>query len=170
VQLLSVISYWTGKIATAVAAGLLPEDAINAAFFCGQASKDMANSSSDDGGGGSGSMGMMAIGLGGIAVQEFINETSGAHNVHVTCYNSLASVTLSGNVAALEEVKASQQQSIEFAHLLRVDLANHSPGMEHIAKHYELLLRQNGVAAASAPTTANDADDTDDNACQAGVA
>jgi acyl transferase domain-containing protein len=85
-------------------------------------------------------MGLQAVGIGGDAVQEIIAETTGAHTVLISCYQSPASVTLSGYVVALDAVKTRLHHRGVFARLLQVDLAYYSPAMNRIAEHYEQLL------------------------------
>jgi hypothetical protein len=157
---LSVIGRWSNEIATACAAGLSkPNHAIQAAFFRVQAAEVSANSSVS--GGGSSSMDLMGAGLGGNAVPEFITETTGLHIMHVACYKSPSTVTLSSHKLVLEEVKARLQEHSLFALLLQIYLAHYSPVMERLAKFCKLPLRQNGVSAARACSSAKDADAND---------
>lgn len=134
IQYQSVVGHSSGEIAAAAAAGYLtPEEAIKIAYYRGKAASDLHDASKT-------AVGMLAVGLGFDAVQEYI---SGIDSVEVGCVNSPESVTLSGELARLSELKTSIQQNGHFARLLLVDLAYHSSFMADIATHYQGLLVQN---------------------------
>ena len=135
----SVIGHSSGEIAAACAAGhLTPEDAIKIAFYRGQAAKDLEHESDE-------AMGMMAVGLGAIEVEQYISDS--ARWVAIACYNSPHSVTLSGKTSELEKVKTRLQADSHFARLLQVNLAYHSKYMYKIGDHYERLLQDNVTPA-----------------------
>lgn len=137
----SVVGHSSGEIAAACAAELLtPEDAIKIAFFRGQAAKELQESAEAG-------VGMMAAGLGPEDVVKYIGES--AHAVQIACYNSPSSVTLSGKVEQLNEVKERLQQDGHFARLLQVNLAYHSKYMSEIGDRYLSLLQDNCGAPLS---------------------
>ncbi|KAL8645664.1 MAG: hypothetical protein Q9226_007199, partial [Calogaya cf. arnoldii] len=127
----AVVGHSSGELAAACAAGYLSkEDALKAAFYRGQAAK---NSKAD-----SVSVGMLAVGLGPEAVAEYIQDS--ANTVQIACFNSPTSVTLSGALSSLEEVKAHLVDDGHFARMLQVNLAYHSRYMTEIGQDYEALL------------------------------
>ncbi|KAI9676001.1 MAG: Type I Iterative PKS [Caeruleum heppii] len=128
----AVIGHSSGEIAAACAAGLLTEeDAIRAAFYRGQASKQSEDKTP---------VGMMAVGLGPAAVTDYLQGHS--ELVKIACYNSPNSVTLSGSIAALEEIKTRLVEDSHFARLLQVNLAYHSKFMTEISQSYADLLHR----------------------------
>ena len=130
----SVVGHSSGEIAAAFAAGhITADEAIKVAYYRGQAASDCQHESTD-------SVGMLAAGLGSDEVQKYILDSESL--VHVACYNSPRSVTLSGRVCELEKVKVRLEEDHYFARLLQVDLAYHSPYMKRIANHYDKLLNK----------------------------
>lgn len=130
----SVVGHSSGEIAAAYAAGLLtPEDAIKIAFLRGQAAKELQETAEAG-------VGMMAVGLGPEDATKYIADS--AHAVQIACFNSPASVTLSGKVEQLNEVKDRLQQDGHFARLLQVNLAYHSKYMSEIGDRYLSLLHE----------------------------
>lgn len=127
-----VVGHSSGEIAAAYAAGYLSEeDAIKTAFYRGQSAK---NCRRDD----QSPVGMLAVGLGPDAVRPYLDGVE--EHVQIACYNSPRSVTLSGLVPRLEEVRAKLVAQGHFARLLLVDLAYHSKFMADIGQDYEQLL------------------------------
>ena len=127
----AVVGHSSGELTAACAAGYLSkEDALKAAFYRGQATK---NSKAD-----SVSVGMLAVGLGPEAVAEFIQDS--ANTVQIACFNSPNSVTPSGALSSLEEVKAHLVDDGHFARMLQVNPAYHSRYMTEIGQDYEALL------------------------------
>ncbi|GAA84589.1 polyketide synthase [Aspergillus luchuensis IFO 4308] len=127
VQPASVVGHSSGEIAAFVAAGLLePEDAIQIAYYRGEAAVDLQDDLRPK-------LGMMAAGLSDTSplLQQILQRHSGA--VALACINSPQSVTLSGHVSALETV----------------DLPYHSPFMADIAAHYKSLLDARGPDSSS---------------------
>lgn len=128
----AVVGHSSGEIAAAYAAGFLSrEDAIKAAFYRGQAAERCKADSQTP-------VGMLAVGLGPIKVTEYLSSSDSL--VQIACYNSPNSVTLSGTVAALEDVKARLNKDGHFARMLQVNLAYHSNYMAEIGEDYERLL------------------------------
>ncbi|KAF1739695.1 Compactin diketide synthase mokB [Beauveria bassiana] len=130
----SVIGHSSGEIAAAHAAGFLSRaDAIVAAFYRGRAAVNRKNDVAQN-------VGMLAVGLGGDAVQPYLEAHAG--NAWIACYNSPGSVTVSGRVEALEALAQSLKADSHFARLLQVDLAYHSELMDVIGEEYEDLLQK----------------------------
>ena len=128
----AVVGHSSGEIAAAYAAGYITkEDAIKAAFYRGQAAKRCKADSQTP-------LGMLAVGLGPDKASECLQTPKGI--VQIACFNSPNSVTLSGTVAALEDVKARMVEDGHFARLLQVSLAYHSTFMAEIGEDYENLL------------------------------
>ncbi|KAK8144631.1 hypothetical protein G3M48_005561 [Beauveria asiatica] len=137
----SVVGHSSGEIAAACAAGLLtPEDAIKIAFFRGQAAKELQETSESG-------CGMMAVGLGAEDATKYIGDHR--DTVKIACHNSPSSVTLSGKVEHLNEIKDQLQQDGHFARLLQVNLAYHSKYMSKIGDRYLALLEENCGASLS---------------------
>ena len=128
----AVIGHSSGELAAACAAGYLSkEDALKAAFYRGQAAKNCQHDSTP--------VGMLAVGLGPEQVMKYIQNLM--DTVQIACYNSPNSITLSGNLSSLAEVKAHLVDDGHFARLLQVNLAYHSHYMNEIGEEYEALLK-----------------------------
>jgi acyl transferase domain-containing protein len=123
-----VAGHSSGEIAAAVAAGLLtPEQAIKIAYFRGLATSAVTPEEP---------LGMLAAGLGAEAVATYLEATS----IQIACFNSPASVTLSGRRSELEGVEAKVKADGHFARMLHVTAAYHSRHMESVAAIYKDLL------------------------------
>ena len=127
----AVVGHSSGELAAACAAGYLSkEDALKAAFYRGQAAKHCKVDSVP--------VGMLAVGLGADQVKKYIHGSTDA--VQIACFNSPNSVTLSGSLSLLEDVKAHLVEDDHFARLLQVNLAYHSRYMRKFGEDYEALL------------------------------
>ncbi|KAH8195328.1 hypothetical protein TruAng_010496 [Truncatella angustata] len=124
------VGHSSGEMAAAYAAGLLSaEDAIVAAYYRGIVAKDV----NTDGA-------MMAVGLGGAAVEPYLAEVQG--RVVIACYNSPALVTLSGDSDAIDEVKTKLVADGVFARSVKTNgKAYHSHHMAPVSVKYEELVR-----------------------------
>jgi acyl transferase domain-containing protein/NADPH:quinone reductase-like Zn-dependent oxidoreductase len=130
-----VVGHSSGEIAAAYAAGLLDRaGAIKAAFYRGRAALSSKNESNGD-------VGMLAVGLGADDVAPFLEPY--AEHAWIACFNSPSSLTISGNISALETLASNIKKAGHFARLLQVDLAYHSKLMEEIGQGYEQLLNDN---------------------------
>ncbi|KAG7100701.1 Highly reducing polyketide synthase apmlA like protein [Verticillium longisporum] len=124
-----VLGHSSGEIAAAVAANLItPAEAIKTAYLRGQAAK---RQSSDE------NLGMMAVGVSASAIERYLRS-----DVHVACFNSPMSLTLSGPVSNLESIRKDLQNDGHFARLLQVDLAYHSTFMREVANDYHKMLQE----------------------------
>ncbi|ROV92586.1 hypothetical protein VMCG_08925 [Cytospora schulzeri] len=127
----AVVGHSSGEIAAAAAAGLITfPDAIKAAYYRGQAAKQVGAPANP--------VGMLAVGVGSDAVEGYLQTAGG--KVQIACYNSPNSLTLSGPISALEKLRDELQHDGHFARLLQVDLAYHSQYMKEIGETYESLL------------------------------
>ncbi|KAF7590609.1 hypothetical protein BBP40_002604 [Aspergillus hancockii] len=127
----SVVGHSSGEIAAAYAAGYLTDaEAIVIAYHRGVASQEGRQNNAV-------SLGMLAVGMGAEQIMSYI---AGLEEVQIACYNSPASVTLSGIASVLEEVKKRLTENGVFARMLQVDLAYHSTYMDKIGELYEALL------------------------------
>ena len=134
VQPQAVIGHSSGEIAAAYAAGLVTkENAIKAAYYRGQASV-LRNGQAKA------SLGMLAAGIGASDAPKYLDGLEDA--VQIACYNSPSSLTLSGTVAALDEVKTRLADDGKFARMLQVNLAYHSRFMKEIGDIYKDLLHE----------------------------
>ncbi|CAG8971039.1 hypothetical protein HYALB_00005277 [Hymenoscyphus albidus] len=129
---LKVIGHSSGEIAAAYAIGALShEDAVAIAYFSGKVSAGLTNLKG----------GMMAVGSSPEEAQKLILDaklTTGT--VTVACVNSPSSVTLSGDVAALEELRAILDERGVFARRLKVEVAYHSSHMNSAMAEYFSLI------------------------------
>ncbi|KAJ6008477.1 Acyl transferase/acyl hydrolase/lysophospholipase [Penicillium herquei] len=130
----AVIGHSSGEIAAAYAAGAIERDqAIELAFYRGYVTRLQTRHGS-----------MAAIGMGAKEVQEYLQP-----GLVIACENSLRSVTLSGDTAAVEaaisRIKADHPGGL--ARLLRVDKAYHSHHMAEIGSSYHSLIQNISVKA-----------------------
>ena len=127
----AVVGHSSGELAAACAAGYLSkEDALKSAFYRGQAAKHCKADPTP--------VGMLAVGLGPEQVMKYVQDS--ADTVQIACFNSPSSVTLSGSLSSLENVKSHLVEDGHFARLLQVNLAYHSRYMKEIGEDYEALL------------------------------
>ncbi|KAK8029899.1 polyketide synthase [Apiospora rasikravindrae] len=124
------VGHSSGEMAAAYAAGLLSaEDAIIAAYYRGLVAKDVSTNGA-----------MLAVGLGGAAVEPYLADGQG--KVVVACYNSPALITLSGDADSLTSVKAKLDADGVFARSVKTNgKAYHSHHMVPVSAKYEGLFR-----------------------------
>ena len=126
----AIVGHSSGEIAGAYCLGALSkEDALAAAFYRGLLSESIkARAPGLDGG-------MLAVGTSEPEIQTWIERfTEG--NLGIACVNSPSSVTLSGDVRAIDELEHMLKQSNIFARRLKVANAYHSSHMDVIADSY----------------------------------
>ncbi|KAI4940246.1 Type I Iterative PKS [Alternaria arbusti] len=135
-----VVGHSSGEIAAAYATGALSlESAMTVAYFRGLLSPKVK------------SMGlegrMMAVGLSeDDAKTEIAELADGLGKAIVACVNSPRGVTISGDVAAIENLQKALETKGVFARLLQVDTAYHSHHMQAIAEEYLARLQETKVA------------------------
>ncbi|TVY85299.1 Reducing polyketide synthase DEP5 [Lachnellula suecica] len=124
------VGHSSGEIAAAYAAGLISaKEAITVAYYRGKVVRDINTGGA-----------MMAVGLGAEAVAPYLADVKS--QVNVACHNSPSGVTLSGDAAALEIVKAKLDAESIFARTVNTGgKAYHSHHMAPVAETYEKLVR-----------------------------
>ena len=128
-----VCGHSSGEIGAAYAAGVLTaRDALKVSFSRGEAVRSLRMSNPDISGS------MLAVGLSENDVQKYITDFQ--DNVVVACVNSPASITLSGDQKALEEVQQSLDAEGIFNRILNVDAAYHSHHMRLVQQRYTSFL------------------------------
>lgn len=129
---LKVIGHSSGEIAAAYTIGALSHrDAVAAAFFRGKASSGLKHLNGS----------MMAVGCSREEADAIISETKFTTGIAtVACVNSPSSVTVSGDVAALEELQIILEQKGVFNRRLKVDIAYHSSHMNAAMAEYSRLI------------------------------
>ncbi|KAF3012580.1 t1pks [Neopestalotiopsis sp. 37M] len=133
----AVVSHSSGEIAAAYAAGALTlGQAMAAAHYRAALAADPNMRLVGEKGG------MLAIGLGATEAQEYVDNLATSGKAVVACINSPESVTIAGDVSAVEELEEVCKQSSIFSRRLRVDTGYHSHHMQPIAGPYLELLRQ----------------------------
>ncbi|KAK4067253.1 uncharacterized protein Triagg1_7696 [Trichoderma aggressivum f. europaeum] len=123
VQFQAVLGHSSGEIAAAFAAGFIGSaDAIRIAYYRGLHSK-LAQSPNGQKGG------MVATGLSYEEAIELCEHEDFIGRITVAAANSANSVTISGDLDALEELQLVLEDEETFCRSLRVDKAYHSPHM-----------------------------------------
>ncbi|TVY41051.1 Hybrid PKS-NRPS synthetase [Lachnellula occidentalis] len=132
VEFRAVVGHSSGEIAAAYAAGVLPRasDAIRIAYYRGLHAKLATGPNSDRRGA------MLAAGLSFEDASELCSRREYAGRVTVAADNSPTSVTLSGDVEAIDWIKAHLETDGTFVRKLKVDMAYHSHHMEACAPAY----------------------------------
>ena len=126
----AITGHSSGEIAGAYCLGALcKEDALRAAYFRGLLSSQMKTISPSVHGS------MMAVGASESEAEDWIARLSQG-NVVVACVNSPSSVTISGDVAGINELEGMLKKEGIFARKLKVETAYHSPHMEMISVPY----------------------------------
>ena len=85
--------------------------------------------------------GMLAVGVSSEKASEYLKDPASAGRVVVGCINSPDSVTLSGDLEAIDDVASRLEKDGLFARKLKVPMAYHSHHMQHMAQEYTDGLR-----------------------------
>ncbi|RBR23821.1 uncharacterized protein FIESC28_03437 [Fusarium coffeatum] len=127
----AVCGHSSGEIAAAYAAGALSrEAAMQVSYMRGICSAKAKTLNSSPGG-------MLAVGEGPDAIGERIKKIDSSFGkITVACVNSPESTTISGDVAALEELQVALVEASVFNRRIKVDSAYHSHHMEVVAPSY----------------------------------
>ena len=142
----AVVGHSSGEIAAAYAAGYLnEEDAIRIAYYRGW-SLQYANDRNGPKGA------MMAAGTSFEDAKELCEMPSLENRICVAASNSSASVTLSGDTDAIDEVREILEDEKKFARLLKVDKAYHSHHMLSCAAPYITAIRKCGITIQPRPS------------------
>lgn len=126
----AVCGHSSGEIAAAYAAGsLTAPEALRAAYHRGQSVFQIMRKE------GARQGGMLAAGLSDTDAQKYLSKYS-EYAVNVACINSPTSVTISGDVSAIEEIGARLEEDGIFNRRLAVPVAYHSSHMNVIEGLY----------------------------------
>ncbi|KAJ6133992.1 phenolpthiocerol synthesis polyketide synthase ppsB [Penicillium sp. IBT 18751x] len=127
---LKVVGHSSGEIAAAYSIGALSHrDAIAAAYFRGVATISLRNASDINGG-------MMAVGCSRDEAEGLMKQSKLEGTAAVACVNSPSSVTLSGDVDTLEQLRTICDERKIFARRLKVEMAYHSMHMNRVFRIY----------------------------------
>ena len=141
VQFSAVVGHSSGEIAAAYAAGFLSaSDAIRVAYLRGYVAHLARGPAGEKGG-------MIAAGTDLADAEELCGTDDMLGRLTVAAQNAPNSVTLSGDVAAVELAEDVLADEGKFARKLRVDTAYHSAHMQHCADRYWDLMTEAGVQA-----------------------
>ncbi|KAL2060530.1 hypothetical protein VTL71DRAFT_9171 [Oculimacula yallundae] len=128
----AVIGHSSGEIAAAFAVGAISrESAWRIAYHRGVLSATLNSGA------------MIAVGLGAGKAEEYmkkISDPNTARSLTVACVNSPKSVTISGDVEAIQVLSDLLTEDHIFSRKLRVTNAYHSPFMQPIADDYHRLI------------------------------
>ncbi|KAK7917408.1 hypothetical protein PG985_011016 [Apiospora marii] len=127
----TVVGHSSGEIAAAFAAGFLSQEtAVAVAYTRGVAAQKLLVQQEASGARGA----MLALGIGGGAAAELLEGEAG--RVTIAALNSPGSVTVSGDVEAIDRVHAKALEQGLFARKLKVGVAYHSSHMQQVADFY----------------------------------
>ncbi|KAL9080059.1 MAG: hypothetical protein Q9159_007665 [Coniocarpon cinnabarinum] len=127
----AVAGHSSGEIAAAYCAGYISAvDAWAIAYHRGRLSGMIKSLNPERQGG------MMAVGLPESSVQEYLTRLQKPESVVVACMNSPTSITLSGDLESLKQLKTMFDTASVFARTLKVENAYHSHHMQVIGEDY----------------------------------
>jgi amino acid adenylation domain-containing protein len=131
----AVLGHSSGEIAATYAAGILSlKDAVRIAYYRGLHARSARGPDGQKGA-------MMAVSLPFTKAEAFCKSTQFYGRLSIAAYNSPSSVTLSGDLDAINEAKQALDEERTFARLLKVDTAYHSHHMHPCAEAYLQSLR-----------------------------
>lgn len=141
VELTAVVGHSSGEIAAAYAAGFITAaDAIRNAYYRGLFAKLAAGPNQEKGA-------MLAAGISLDEAKELCNHPYYRYRAMVAASNSPVSVTLSGDIDAIESLKFHLNETKKFCRPLRVEAGYHSHHMNPIVPVYVQALEDSGVEA-----------------------
>ena len=133
-QPVAVTSHSSGEIAAAYTVGALShKSAMAVAYYRAMITARESQQRCVKGG-------MLALGVGIEEADSYLERLTGKDKAVVACINSPSSVTVSGDVAAVQELENMAKADAVFARRLKVDAAYHSHHMEPIAQPYREML------------------------------
>ncbi len=142
IEFSAVVGHSSGEISAAYAAGYLSsEDAIRVAYYRGLHMKSITHKGA-----------MLAVGTSYEDAKELCDLPAFEGRVCVAASNSPASVTLSGDADAIEEIKTVLDEEKKFTRLLKVDRAYHSHHMKTSSAAYVASLQHSGIRQLSRTT------------------
>ncbi|KAH6869417.1 lovastatin nonaketide synthase [Thelonectria olida] len=125
----ATVGHSSGEIAAAYAASLLThKDAVKLAYIRGLSSAAVPKQGA-----------MMAVGLSQHDAQMYLGKVAPGSAV-VACVNSPSSVTLSGDVDAINQLETIISADGKFARKLKVTTAYHSPHMRDVSSNYLAMI------------------------------
>ncbi|GIZ43160.1 hypothetical protein CKM354_000639800 [Cercospora kikuchii] len=128
----AVVGHSSGEIAAAYAAGHVSfETAMTVAWLRGHVSSTVARQSTKGA--------MMAVSLGGDAIQDRLQQLTQGKSI-VACWNSPKACTVSGDVAAVDELYEQLKSEQINCTRLAIDCAYHSHHMYAVREAYEQAL------------------------------
>lgn len=131
----AVTGHSTGEVAAAYAAGAISvEEAMAVTFFRGALNAQRIELGEGPAGA------MLAVGLGAREVEPYLDTAPG--KAVVACFNSPVNVTISGDLACVEDVERRLKGKGVFARKLHVQAAFHSHHMAPLAAEYEARLEE----------------------------
>ncbi|KAL2784619.1 hypothetical protein BJX66DRAFT_348187 [Aspergillus keveii] len=134
----ATIGHSSGEIAAAYAASLLTHrDAVKLAYVRGVSSAAVSKPGA-----------MMAAGISEDEARKYLDKVP-ADSAVVACINSPSSVTLSGDIEAIDQLEALISADGRFARKLKVTTAYHSPHMREVSPIYLDMI---GRITTKAPT------------------
>ncbi|KAI1134321.1 beta-ketoacyl synthase domain-containing protein [Hypoxylon sp. FL0543] len=135
----TVVGHSSGEIAAAYAAGMISaREAILISYYRGHFAHLAGGSEGQKGG-------MLAAGMSEDDAGKFCEAPMFKGKLYVAASNAPSSVTLSGDLDAIQEAHDKLRTEKKFSRILRVDLAYHSPHMLRPAAEYAQALRENNV-------------------------
>lgn len=140
IQFTAVVGHSSGEIAAAHAAGYISaDDAIRIAYYRGWSLQCARDCNGVKGA-------MMAVGTSFEDAQELCDMPSLEGRICVAASNSSASVTISGDADAIDEVKDIFEDENKFTRLLKVDKAYHSHHMLPCAAPYIAAMQRCAIS------------------------
>ncbi|KAJ5618162.1 hypothetical protein N7537_003276 [Penicillium hordei] len=129
----SVTGHSSGEIAAAYATGALSmNDAMSVAYYRGVVASQLLHDQPNRGA-------MMAVGMSAEEVQPYLYEFQSRQLV-VACVNSPSSVTISGDILAIDALARTLKENQVFSRRLEVGVAYHSPHIEQVAEKYHSFI------------------------------
>lgn len=131
----AVTGHSSGEISAAYAAGILPlRSCMAASYYRGLATILLRKKHPELRGS------MMAVGCTKEEIAPFLDQLS-SKSLRIACYNSPASLTISGDESAIDELRDLLENKRLFNRKLQVDVAYHSHHMELVAEDYSRTLQ-----------------------------
>ncbi|XXG97955.1 DNA replication protein [Hypoxylon texense] len=135
----TVVGHSSGEIAAAYAAGKISaKDAILISYYRGSSAHLAGGCQGQKGG-------MLAVGISKEEALEFCSQPIFSGKIHVAASNAPSSVTLSGDMDAIQMAHGEFTASKRFSRVLRVDSAYHSPHMSKPAVAYVKALQSSDI-------------------------
>ncbi|THW09044.1 polyketide synthase [Aureobasidium pullulans] len=143
----AVVGHSSGEIGCAFAAGIIGlEDAMKIAYYRGQCMLSLKKKAA-----GRPQGTMMAVGTSAENVRQYLDTVTEGY-VTIACINSPSSVTLSGDVEAVEELQPILTEKNIFNRQLKVGVAYHSAHLEPVAGEYLDLIKNIHPSATATAT------------------